>query len=102
MFTEVHGDRPNVPNIAILVTGRKSSVDTHRTIPEAEAARAQGIHIYGVGCWLRDLTELRGIVSRPTNQNLLLSSNDYDYCWARKNHRNGTWNKILTDICPGE
>lgn len=36
MFTRRNGDRPHIPNTCIIVTDGVSSVNTHRTIPEAQ------------------------------------------------------------------
>ena len=48
-FTTSNGDRPGVDNIAIVLTDGVSNINARRTIPEAEAARGKGIHIYSVG-----------------------------------------------------
>ena len=69
MFTAANGDRPGVPNIAIVVTDGVSNINSRRTIPEAEEARAQGIHIYAIGIGLTDTTELDGIASKPVEEN---------------------------------
>lgn len=45
VFTEENGDRPDVPNIAIMVTDGKATWDTQFTIPYAEEARAKGIEV---------------------------------------------------------
>ena len=49
MFTPANGDRPGVPNICIILTDGISNIDPMRTIPNAEEARAAGIHIFAVG-----------------------------------------------------
>ena len=69
MFTRANGDRPNVPNICIVVTDGVSNINSRRTIPEAEQARAEGIHIYAIGIGLTDTTELDGIASQPASEN---------------------------------
>ena len=69
MFIAVNGDRPNVPNIAIVVTDGVSNINSRRTIPEAETARADNIHIYAIGIGLTDTTELDGIASKPVEEN---------------------------------
>lgn len=48
MFEERMGNRAAVPNIAILVTDGHSNVDQHKTVPEAMAAKQQGIDMYVV------------------------------------------------------
>ncbi|KAK7502428.1 hypothetical protein BaRGS_00006381, partial [Batillaria attramentaria] len=69
MYTPQNGDRPNVPNICIVVTDGVSNINSRRTIPEAEQARAEGIHIYAIGIGLTDTTELDGIASKPASEN---------------------------------
>ena len=70
MYTEANGDRPGVPNVAIVITDGVSNINSRRTIPEAEQARAEGIHIYAIGIGLTDTTELEGIASKPIDENL--------------------------------
>lgn len=69
MFTQANGDRPNVSNICIVVTDGVSNINSRRTIPEAEQARADGIHIYAIGIGLLDTKELDGIASKPIEEN---------------------------------
>jgi Mg-chelatase subunit ChlD len=69
MFTPANGDRPDIPNVAIVVTDGVSNINSRRTIPEAEQARAEGIHIYAIGIGLTDTTELDGIASKPVDEN---------------------------------
>ncbi len=69
MFTPENGDRPDVGNIAIVVTDGVSNINSRRTIPESEEARAQNIHIYAIGIGLTDEKELNGIASKPIEKN---------------------------------
>ncbi|KAK3783392.1 hypothetical protein RRG08_001852 [Elysia crispata] len=69
MFTRRNGDRPGVENICIVVTDGVSNINARRTIPEAEQARAEGIHIYAIGIGLSDTRELDGIASKPVDEN---------------------------------
>ena len=69
MFTPENGDRPDIPNVAIVLTDGVSNINSRRTIPEAEQARAEGIHIYAIGIGLTDETELDGIASKPVDEN---------------------------------
>jgi hypothetical protein len=48
-FTAPNGDRPLVPNIAIVVTDGVSTTNNQLTIPYAEEARGKGITILCVG-----------------------------------------------------
>ena len=69
MFSAANGDRANVPNLAIVITDGVSNINSRRTIPEAEQARNNSIHIYAIGIGLTDTTELDGIASRPVDEN---------------------------------
>jgi Mg-chelatase subunit ChlD len=69
MFTVGNGDRPDVDNIAVVVTDGISNINARRTIPEAEQARSDGIHIYAIGIGLSETTELDGIASKPVDEN---------------------------------
>ena len=65
-FTQANGDRPNVQNIGIVVTDGESTFDKEKTVPEAEAARAQGIRVYSVGITSAvNEVELRSMASMP-------------------------------------
>ena len=65
-FTAGQGDRPNVPNVMIVITDGRSSVNTSETIPEAMRAHRDGIKVISIGVTNAvDLTELRGISSPP-------------------------------------
>jgi len=69
-FTVQNGDRPHVPNIAIIVTDGNSTRDKANTIPYAEAARRADIEIYTVGITDRiNVVELRKMASMPEKEN---------------------------------
>ena len=65
MFSQANGDRPDVENIAIILTDGVSNINSRRTIPEAENARSESITIYAIGIGLTDTTELDGIANKP-------------------------------------
>ena len=69
MFTRSNGDRPNVDNIGFMITDGISNINSRRTIPEAEAARDEGIHIYSIGIGLKDTRELDAMASVPASKN---------------------------------
>ena len=69
MFTAANGDRPDVENIAIVITDGVSNINARRTIPEADEARQAGIHVYAIGIGLTDTTELDGIANKPLEEN---------------------------------
>ena len=75
MFTVANGDRPGVDNIIILMSDGKSTKNTKRTIPEAELARNEGIHIYTIAIGYQDLSELDAISSKPVDENRFVIEN---------------------------
>lgn len=48
-FTLNAGDRENIPNLAIVITDGGYNLDSGRTIPDAQSARADGIRIFSIG-----------------------------------------------------
>ncbi|GAB1610759.1 hypothetical protein Ahia01_001362400 [Argonauta hians] len=93
MFTAQNGDRADVPNIIILLTDGVSNINALQTIPEAEAVRAQNIHIYAVGIGLAETTELNQIASSPPSEN---SFTVQDF-----NELEGLKHQIFDSFCPG-
>lgn len=49
MFTPSNGDRPNAPNVAVVVTDGASNRDQNLTIPNAVDAHRQGITMFAIG-----------------------------------------------------
>jgi len=43
------GDHPDVPNIAILLSDGIATREELETLPQAAAARAEGINLFGIG-----------------------------------------------------
>ncbi|CAG5124867.1 unnamed protein product, partial [Candidula unifasciata] len=77
MFTSANGDRPDVPNVAVVLTDGVSNVNSQQTVPYAQLAHEDGIHIYSIGVGLTDYRELDGIASPPAEQNSFKVS-DFD------------------------
>ena len=75
VFVASNGDRPNVPNVAIVLTDGNSNINTDLTAPTAIAARNRGVHIivFGVGTDV-NVYELRNIASAPVNQTVFVVS----------------------------
>ena len=94
MFTAANGDRPGVPNVAIVITDGVSNINSRRTIPEAEQARAAGIHIYAIGIGLTDTTELDGIASKPVDENRFSVQEFSELRDLRE--------KVFASLCTGE
>ena len=64
-------DRTDAQNIAILITDGKSTRDPDRTIPEAEAAKANGIRMYAIGITgAVDANEVKQMSSAPQKQDV--------------------------------
>ena len=93
MYTAENGDRPGVPNVCIVVTDGISNINSRRTIPDAEQARAKGIHIYAIGIGLTDTTELDGIASKPVDENR--------FAVQEFEELRGLRDKVFSALCPG-
>lgn len=74
MFNGTKGDRPNVDNVAILMTDGKSD-NTSLTVAAARRAKEQGVTIYAIGIDNPNTVELDDIASEPLNQTRLDLSN---------------------------
>ena len=65
LFVAANGDRPGVPNVAIVITDGKSD-DNDETLEAAEALHDDGVHVFSVGIGNNlDEEELRKISSPP-------------------------------------
>lgn len=93
MFTTDNGDRPDVMNIAIVITDGVSNINSRRTIPEAETAHGEGIFIYTVGIGLTDRTELDAIATPPASSNSFVVDT-FD-------ELKGFEDTVFTSLCPG-
>jgi len=68
-FTAEEGDRPKIPNVAVIVTdGRPQD----RVAEVAAEAREKGIEIYAVGVARADMTSLRAMASPPFEDHVYL------------------------------
>ncbi len=69
-FTPQNGDRPGVPNVAIVLASSASNVDDSRTVADAEMAYFRGVSIVGVGI-TQDVSEhvIRAISAKPQQEN---------------------------------
>jgi collagen type VI alpha len=65
---------------AIVITDGLSNVNAEQTIPEAELARKQGIHIFAIGVGVSDSWELNAIASQPPERNTFLV-NQFSELW---------------------
>jgi len=93
MFSTANGDRPEVPNIGVVITDGVSNVNSRRTIPEAVNARDAGIHVYAIGIGLTDTREVNAIANDPPEDN---SFNVQSF-----DELEGLDEKIFTALCPG-
>lgn len=53
-----------------MITDGLSNINHEATLPEAEIARKQGIHVFAVGVGVGDPWELNGIASQPADKNV--------------------------------
>ena len=71
LFNANNGDRPNVPNLAIVITDGKSTFDNELTLPYAEDLRADGVQMVSVGITSSiDEDELKALSSLPQIRNV--------------------------------
>ncbi|CAD5114775.1 DgyrCDS3819 [Dimorphilus gyrociliatus] len=69
MFTTANGDRPNAPNIAVVITDGESTFDKDQTVPEANKARDKNIIILAIGIGEKtSKSELEGIANKPSEK----------------------------------
>lgn len=70
IFNEDNGDRPEVPNVGIVITDGESNINDWLTVDEAERARNEGIKLFSVGV-TNDVNEqeLKAISSYPQEEN---------------------------------
>lgn len=93
MFTSTNGDREGVQNIGIVITDGISNINAQRTIPEAETARRENIHIFAIGIGLTDTRELDAIASMPAVENSF-AVQDFD-------ELKGLEQRVFSALCPG-
>lgn len=88
------GDRPDAPNVAILITDGSSNVDLQRTFPDAQSAKNAGIQVFCVG--------ITSDISVPTVQKIssLPQQQNVNY-WLVPNELalNSFVSPIMTEIC---
>ncbi|CAH1788337.1 unnamed protein product [Owenia fusiformis] len=71
MFTSQNGDRPDVPNVALVLTDGNSNVNELETLPQAREARNAGIHLFAAAVGKEiNMGELRGIATDPDVKNV--------------------------------
>lgn len=78
MFTPERGDRPDVPNIGVVITDGESNRDADLTIPEANDAKADGIIMFALGIGDKvSMDELIGIANSPKDK-YVFKATDFD------------------------
>jgi von Willebrand factor type A domain len=79
MFSAINGDRPNVQNVAIIISDGAASIDRQLTVPYAVSARNNGVFIVCVGVGsLVDKVMLTSMASPPTNSSVFLANSGAD------------------------
>jgi len=94
LFSMNRGNRPDVPDYLFVITDGESNVNAQQTIPEAEKARDQGIHVFALGVGLSDPWELNGIASKPLANNVV-RVNNWEDLW-------GESPKLIDAVCRHE
>ena len=70
LFNPNRGDRPNVPNLAIIITDGKSTFDNEKTIPFAKDLHRDGVQVVSIGVTNSvDADELKALSSMPQERN---------------------------------
>jgi hypothetical protein len=68
-FKQQNGNRPNVPDVLIIVTDGYSNVNQTRTVPDAVTLKNSGVTIYSIAVGLDPhWSELDGMASSPSTQ----------------------------------
>ena len=93
MFTIENGDRPEVPNVAVVITEGVSNIHSMKAIREADKAKEAGIRLFVIGIGVEDGAELDYIASQPMEENRI-SIKDFDDL---------RWNidMMYLSLCPG-
>ena len=94
MFNTRNGDRPDIPNVAIIITDGISNINSRRTIPEAEMAKDENIRIFAIGVGVENGTELDSIASSPLEDNRI-SIKDFDELHWKMD-------VMYLSLCPGK
>ncbi|CAC5417435.1 unnamed protein product [Mytilus coruscus] len=72
VFNPSRGDRPDAQNFLIIITDGVSNVKAENTIPEAQKAKEEGVHVITIGVGSFDSAELRAMASEPTDNNMYI------------------------------
>lgn len=63
LFTAASGDRPDVPNVVILITDANSNHEVNKIQAEAQKIKTGGNQVFVVGLGVRNVNELKTIAS---------------------------------------
>ena len=95
VFRTDAGDRPEVRNIGLVITDGNSNRDENLTLPEARAAKADGITLFSVGITNQiNETELKLIASPPVEDHYYNSTEFYQL--------DSLLVRLLKDVCKTE
>ncbi|GAB1610762.1 hypothetical protein Ahia01_001362700 [Argonauta hians] len=95
IFSEVNGDRPDSPNIAIIITDGQSNINNIQTLPQARLLKESGVSVITVAVGFATQTEeLIGMTSPPVAENLF-SVDGF-------NNLKDLHDKIVEPICKGK
>jgi len=96
MFTAAAGDRPDVPDVAIVVWDGIPASDWQQAIDYAIQARQRGIHIigFGVGTDVQSFG-LATIASRPASETVFVAPSSSQLPALRDQIVNATCNSEL-------
>ncbi|KAK7113402.1 hypothetical protein V1264_012698 [Littorina saxatilis] len=81
LFRETLGDRPDAPNVALLLTSGNSVLRTEEVSKEGRLAHDADINVFVVGVGVQDEREINDIVSSPTDETKYLVDSTDDLEW---------------------
>lgn len=75
MFTKLNGDRPDVPNLAVIITDGKSDLSSRRSKKKIKRLKRNGIRVLLIGVELESATEFNNVADYIATENALLVPN---------------------------
>ena len=114
-FRKKNGDRPDVPNVAVVMTDGLANIKVKQAFKEAQSAKAADISVFAVGVHFQGKAwHLNKLASRPLSK-FKMSVSDFDQLpsirrqlsdaicdgeWRPYRHRNLSWSCIVGNLFP--
>ena len=85
------GDRPDIQNVAVLLSDGKSTWEANNTIPEAELLKEAGVKVFAIGIGPEmNVDELKEIASAPVRPYVHVAKQFSDLITLHKHIVNST------------